>query len=137
MAGVDAVPLDSIRHEPVVPCGVVEAKEVQTIRLGVGHRYCMGQRMYVHGLIITHQVHLSTDLAGVGGIEPTGLGVKGPCLNHLAKPLLEKLAGADGFEPPFHESESSALTAVLRPYMWWKVWDSNPCQKVISPLGHA
>lgn len=117
MAGVDAVPLDSIRHEPVVPCGVVEAKEVQTIRLGVGHRYCMGQRMDVHGLIIQHQVHLSTDLAGVGGIEPTGLGVKGPCLNHLAKPLLEKLAGADGFEPPFHESESSALTAVLRPYM--------------------
>lgn len=88
MAGVDAVPLDSIRHEPVVPCGVVEAKEVQTIRLGVGHRYCMGQRMDVHGLIIPHQKHLSTGLAGVGGIEPTGLGVKGPCLNHLAKPLL-------------------------------------------------
>lgn len=32
---------------------------------------------------------MSTDLAGVGGIEPTGLGVKGPCLNHLAKPLYE------------------------------------------------
>lgn len=60
---------------------------------------------------------MSTDLAGVGGIEPTGLGVKVPCLNHLAKPLkIRKLAGADGFEPPFHESESSALTTVLRPY---------------------
>ena len=117
MAGVDAVLLDGIRHEPEVPRGVVKAKEGKAICLGVGHRHCMGQRMDVHGLIITHQVHLSTDLAGVGGIEPTGLGVKGPRLNHLAKPLLEKLAGADGFEPPFHESESSALTAVLRPYM--------------------
>lgn len=26
-------------------------------------------------------------LAGVGGIEPTDVGVKVPCLNHLAKPL--------------------------------------------------
>jgi hypothetical protein len=52
--------------------------------------------MNVHELIITHEFDLSTYLAGVGGIEPTGLGVKAPCLNHLAKPLLTCPADVTG-----------------------------------------
>lgn len=118
MAGVNAVLLDGIRHEPVVPCGVVKTKEVKTIGLGAGHRHCMGQRMNVHVLIITHQVQMSTVWQG---LEESNLPVwesKAHALTTWLNPYgrnLIQLAGADGFEPPFHESESSALTAVLRP----------------------
>ncbi len=54
------------------------------------------------------------------GLEESNLPVwesKAHALTTWLNPYCVNLAGADGFEPPFHESESSALTAVLRPYM--------------------